>query len=171
MRIAPLHPWNIKPEEAARLQEELAAWVSPADREEPVRTVCGVDVYVREGTARAACVVLELPGLELRDRTVHSTPVSFPYIPGLLSFREIPPLIHALENLSVDPDLILADGHGLAHSRGFDLACHLGVLARTPCVGCAKSLLVGSCRKPAGARGSWEPLRLAHRLAAVGKMD
>ncbi|MFW6180719.1 MAG: endonuclease V [Spirochaetota bacterium] len=166
MRIAELHPWDLGPEEAARIQEKLAHRVRASGPNGPVRTVCGADVHVQEGTARAACVVLELPGLWLRARAVHSVPARFPYIPGLLSFREIPPLIPALEELPVTPDVLLVDGHGLAHPRGFGLACHLGVLARTPCVGCAKSLLVGSCREPAGERGSSESLY--HRGRVVG---
>jgi deoxyribonuclease V len=130
-----------------RLQESLRSLVVVAPLAlQSVRTVGGIDVgYLpRRDTAHAACVVLSYPDLEpIVDVTV-SVPVSFPYVPGLLAFREIPPVLAALEQLEELPDVWLVDGHGLAHPRRFGLACHLGVLLDRPVVGCAKKLFVGT---------------------------
>lgn len=164
MKVAELHTWNLDPDSAARLQERFAHKVRFLRVDKPFLTVCGTDVHVEGGVARSACVALGLPGLQLRDRAVHRMPVKFPYIPGLLSFREIPPLLPALKKLSVIPDVILVDGHGLAHPRRFGLACHLGVLTGTPCVGCAKSKLVGRHEELASERGSRELLYDENRV-------
>ncbi len=158
MKIATSHSWDITPEEARRVQEELAGKVVQEDRFSPVRTIGGVDIGERGGVARAACVVMSFPELEVVDCAVSSSPTSFPYVPGLLSFREIPALIPALEKLKVDPDLMLVDGQGFAHPRRFGLASHLGVLCSKPSIGCAKSKLLGSFREPGPERGSMECL-------------
>jgi deoxyribonuclease V len=121
--------------------------------------VAGVDVSIRDDTAQAAVVVLSLPDLTVVDEAIHRCEVPFPYVPGLLSFRETPPVLPALEHLSVTPDVLMTDSHGRAHPRRFGFACHLGVLLDRPTLGVAKSILVG---EPGGAlddeKGSRVPL-------------
>ena len=128
------------------IQRDLASRVSAADGfEAPLRYVGGVDISPpdADGIATAAVVLLELPDLRTVEVKVHRGKPCFPYVPGLLSFRETPLVLGALEQLETDPDIILADGQGLAHPRRFGIACHLGLLTDTPAVGCAKSILKG----------------------------
>jgi len=134
----------VSPDEAIRIQERLADEVDPAPRPDAVETVAGIDVSIRDDTAQAAVVVLTLPDLEVVDRAIHRCDVPFPYVPGLLSFRETPPVLPALEQLSVTPDVLMTDSHGRAHPRRFGFACHLGVLLDHPTLGVAKSILVGT---------------------------
>ena len=154
------HGWRLNPGEAAALQRELAPRVVLADDYEPPQRVAGVDVGFREGgkTTRAALAVLSLSGLETVETAVAECPTSFPYIPGLLSFREIPAVLQALSKLTVSPDLLLCDGQGLAHPRRFGLACHLGVLTDIPSIGVAKSRLIGVHDGPPKEKGQWVPL-------------
>jgi len=129
------------------------------DRLDPLRRVCGIDVqYARNGSACAAAVVVAFPGLEPVERSVAKRPVTFPYVPGFFSLREIPAALAALEGLRAKPDVLLCDGHGVAHPRRFGLACHLGILADLPSIGVAKSRLVGEHREPRFTRGAWAPL-------------
>jgi deoxyribonuclease V len=118
-----------------------------------------VDVSIRDDFAQAAVCVLSLPDLEPVDRAIHWQEIPFPYVPGLLSFRETPPVMQALKQLEVCPDVLMTDSHGLAHPRRFGFACHLGVLLDRPALGVAKSILVGD---PAGdldpEKGSHIPL-------------
>lgn len=126
------------------MQEELRGQV----RIEPiylekVKTVAGVDAGFGGGQVYAGVVLLDYPGLRVIERAVYRSPAAFPYIPGLLSFREAPASLEALARLKSQPDVLIVDGHGLAHPRRFGLACHLGVLSGLPAIGCAKSILVG----------------------------
>jgi deoxyribonuclease V len=138
------HPWDVSPDEAKALQTRLAPEVEAAPLPDDVETVAGVDVSIRDDTAQAAVAVLRLPDLEVVDRAVHRCDVPFPYVPGLLSFRETPAVLPALERLSTTPDVLMTDSHGLAHPRRFGFACHLGVLLDWPTLGVAKSILVGT---------------------------
>jgi deoxyribonuclease V len=126
-----------------------------------VRTVAGTDVGFERGggIARAAVAVLSFPQLELVDYAVARRQARFPYVPGLLSFREVPALLAALDQLRVRPDLLLCDGQGLAHPRRFGIACHLGLICRIPSIGVAKSRLIGNHGEPPQRRGAWVPLR------------
>jgi deoxyribonuclease V len=158
----PLHPWDLSPPEARALQERLAREVIQDDRLDPIRHVAGVDVGFprREGEeyARAAAVLFTYPELaRVADRVVEE-PVRYPYVPGLLSFREAPAILAALAGLPAPPDLILVDGQGRAHPRRFGIACHLGLLVDRPTLGCAKSPLVGRYAEPAPEVGAWSPL-------------
>lgn len=155
------HSWNLTPRAAIALQQRLRSKVVRLGRPRQVRTVAGTDVgFARGGgVARAAVAVLSFPQLELVDHAVARQQVRFPYVPGLLSFREIPALLTALNRLRVKPDLILCDGHGLAHPRRFGIACHLGVICGVPTIGVAKSRLIGEHAVPGGRRGAWVPLR------------
>jgi deoxyribonuclease V len=154
------HRWRLSPKQAIALQMRLAPRVERRDRLDEVRTVAGVDVGYDEerGMARAAVVALSFPGLRPVDWAVARVPVRFPYVPGLLSFREIPAALAAFERLRRMPDLILCDGQGIAHPRRFGIASHLGLLLDRPTIGVAKTRLVGEHRAPAQRRGAWTPL-------------
>ena len=152
------HPWNVTPEEAKRIQEKLRGQVCQEPRLGPVHTVAGVDVGFRGDTAIAAVAVLSYPELELVDHALAKLPVTFPYIPGLLAFREGPVVLEALARLRVEPDLLIFDGQGLAHPRRMGIASHIGVLMDKPSIGCAKSRLCGTHTEPGPERGDWVPL-------------
>lgn len=152
------HPWNLDPGEAVALQEQLAQHVQEVPLRAPPRTVAGIDVGVREEIARAALVILEFPDLVPTATATHEMPVPFPYVPGLLSFREVPVILKVLETLPSLPEVLICDGQGRAHPRRFGLASHLGVLLDHPTVGCAKSRLVGHYTSLAERRGAWVPL-------------
>lgn len=160
MRRRLRHGWRLSPKQAIALQLRLAPRVERRDRLGEVRTVAGVDVGYDEerGMARAAVVVLSVPDLRPVDWAVARVPVRFPYVPGLLSFREIPAALAAFERLRRMPDLILCDGQGIAHPRRFGIASHLGLLLDRPTIGVAKTRLVGEHRAPAGRRGAWTAL-------------
>jgi deoxyribonuclease V len=127
-----------------------------------VRYVAGLDVAygADDEELTGAAVVLRSDTLEVTDRVVVRERPRFPYVPGLFAFRELPPLLAALDRLTVRPELLVCDGYGLAHPRRFGLACHLGVLTGLPTIGVAKSRFVGSHATPAPARGAWSPILL-----------
>jgi deoxyribonuclease V len=158
--VRTLHEWNVTPREAIALQQRLRRRVLAEDRLGRVRHVAGTDAACeQEGRiTRAAVAVLSFPALELVDHAVVRLPTRFPYVPGLLSFREAPALLAALAQLEVRPDLILCDGHGLAHPRRCGLASHLGLWCNIPTIGVAKSRLCGAAREPPQRRGAWTPL-------------
>ncbi len=160
------HPWDVSAREAVAIQRRLAAQVRQERLRQPVETVAGIDVSIRGARAQAAVVVLALPGLEVVDRAVHAAAVPFPYVPGLLSFREVPVILPALERLGVRPDVLMTDGQGRAHPRRFGLACHLGVLLDVPALGVAKSLLTGTFENLGVEKGS--RASLVHRGEVVG---
>jgi deoxyribonuclease V len=161
MQLAVSHPWDLSVAEARALQLQLAEKVVAETTFDlsAVRTVAGVDVGFRDDVARAAVVVLGFPDLEPVDYALGRASVTFPYIPGLLTFREGPSVLNALEKLSIWPDLFVFDGHGLAHPRRFGLAAHMGVILDHASIGCAKSRLTGSHDEPGQVVGDWVPLR------------
>lgn len=146
---------------ARAVQEHLRNRVVREDRLGPVRTVAGIDVGFEDGgrTTRAAVVVLDFPGLTPVAQAISRSPTRFPYVPGYLSFRELPAVLDALDQLAMPPDLVLCDGQGLAHPRRFGLACHLGVVTDLPCIGVAKSRLIGSHAELPPDKGRWVALR------------
>lgn len=148
--VRDLHPWNVSVPEAKRIQERLREMVVVSPLEQQIRYVGGADVSFDRGSnvVHAAVVVLRFRDLSLVERKGRMEVVDFPYVPGLLAFREGPPVIHAWEELEHQPDAVLFDAHGFAHPRRFGLACHLGVIFDVPSVGCAKSVLVGSYDEP-----------------------
>lgn len=143
--MIPVSDWPTTPAAARAQQEQLRSRVIRHDDLGEVRRVAGLDVgFELQGTlTRAAVAVLSFPELALLESALVRRPTRFPYIPGLLSFREVPALLEALDRLSAPPDLLLCDGQGLAHPRRFGLACHLGVLSGLPSIGVAKSRLIG----------------------------
>ncbi|MGB2636797.1 MAG: endonuclease V [Candidatus Acidiferrum sp.] len=171
------HPWDVSTQEARKIQEELRELWEGKDRLGKIRTVAGLDAAfvltgsqgmraklnrwnrLREANRAIGCVVMyRFPEMEEVTRAYAVAPLEFPYIPGLLSFREIPLLLAALDKLEELPDLLFCDGQGFAHPRRFGIASHLGVLLDRPSIGCAKSILIGThgaLKKPAG---SWTGL-------------
>jgi deoxyribonuclease V len=164
----PTAEWPHRPAEACAVQERLRDRVVAADRLGPVRHVAGADAHYRAdgGNTVAAIVVLRFPDLAPHASASAARPTDFPYVPGLLSFREAPAVLDALRRLYPAPDLLLVDGQGVAHPRRFGIASHIGVLADIPTIGVAKSRLVGSYEEPAPERGAWAPLR--HRGERIG---
>ena len=160
MNLPISHRWDLSPAEARAIQYQLAERVIAETTFDPstLRTVAGVDVSVRGGVARAAVVVLRLADLEPVDAAVDGAPATFPYIPGLLTFREGPIVLRALERLTIWPDLLVFDGQGMAHPRRIGLAAHMGVILDHPSIGCAKSRLIGTHAEPGNDVGDWEPL-------------
>ncbi|MGI9060778.1 MAG: deoxyribonuclease V [Ktedonobacteraceae bacterium] len=163
MTNTPLHEWNLQPAVAMSLQKELAARVIHTDQlPDEIRLVAGVDMALNEETnmARAAVVLLSYPTMEIVERHVYEEPVRMPYIPGLLSFREIPCILGAFAQLSTQPDLVMVDGQGIAHPRYLGIASHLGLWLDLPTIGCAKSILRGKYDEQAlgDEVGAWLPL-------------
>lgn len=156
----PLHSWRLTPQEARTLQATLAQRVQIEPLKGRPRRIAGLDAALsRDGTRMVGAVVLwDLDTGSVLEEAVAWSPLAFPYVPGLLSFREAPALLAALGRLRLSPDLLLCDGQGLAHPRKFGLACHLGLLCDLPSVGCAKSRLVGDATDPGSQKGSFTPL-------------
>ncbi len=157
----PSHPWPQTIAEARALQQQLRAQVVTRDRFREIKYVAGVDVgFENAGTvARAAVAVLDFPALTPRTHAIARRAVTFPYVPGFLSFREIPVVLDALAQLRVEPDVLLCDGQGIAHPRRLGIASHLGVLTDLPTVGVAKSRLIGTFGALAQEKGAHAPLR------------
>ena len=160
MEYLRLHRWRVTPREAARIQVRIRERLELTDRLSRIRTVAGADLAfdMARNRAIAGVVVYRYPEMEEIERVCGESPITFPYVPGLLSFREIPALLKVFARLRNAPDLIFYDGHGYAHPRRFGIACHLGVLLDCPTIGCAKSLLVGTHGDLPQRAGSWIPL-------------
>lgn len=165
---ANLHEWDVTPEHAIALQQTLRNQIILTDDFAEIRYVAGVDVgFEASGTiTRAAVAVLSLDSLQLVDRAIARRPTGFPYIPGLLSFREVPAILDAMNHLTLRPDLLLVDGMGTAHPRRFGIACHLGLLTQLPALGVGKSRLVGTHAELGNDRGDTQPL--IHQGETIG---
>jgi deoxyribonuclease V len=158
VRPAFTHPWDVSTAEAREIQRQLLGRVrvEPLDRQPGI--VAGIDVSIKVGQARAAVVLLRRSDLAPFQAVTAEMPVAFPYVPGLLAFREGPAVLAALEQLEHQPDVLMFDAQGLAHPRRMGLATHLGVLLDLPAVGCAKSRLCGAHVEPDEQKGCWTPL-------------
>jgi deoxyribonuclease V len=156
--MKPLHPWKVTPEEAIRIQENLRHRSNLQKTFSRVRTIGGGDVsYQKEGNFLfGAMVVLSFPQMETLDVSTACGRISFPYLPGLLTFREGPILIKTFQKLRIRPDILIFDGQGIAHPRGIGLATHLGIWFNLPSIGCAKTPLLGEPDTPRLAKGSFE---------------
>jgi len=165
-----MHSWNLTPKEAVQLQRKLKNSIQTDIPFKRPRLVAGVDVaYLPQAKQSiASVVVLSYDGLETVESTVARSDTPFPYIPGLLSFREIPVILKAIEKLSSLPDLIYVDGHGQAHTRRFGIASHLGLWLKHPTIGIGKSRLCGEFRKPSQRRGS--STNLIHQGEVIGRV-
>jgi deoxyribonuclease V len=161
MKIPPVpHKWTVTPRQAIAIQKQLASRVVKSRPRKAIRFVAGADAAFPKGGKQvvAAVVLWDLEQRIVLEEHVAVRKLTFPYVPGLLSFREAPAVLAALRKLRQNPDCLMMDGHGLAHPRRFGIACHVGVICRTPTIGCAKSRLTGFHDEPDLARGSWTPL-------------
>lgn len=156
----PPHNWNVSPQQAIVIQRKLAARVERSGGAAEIRLVAGTDAaFSRDGRACIAGVVLwDMQERQVVERHIARAPLRFPYIPGLLTFREAPAILAALRRLDRAPDLLLCDGQGIAHPRRIGIASHLGVIIGLPAAGCAKSRLVGTYAEPGPGKGSCAPL-------------
>lgn len=168
MELCLRHDWDLTPEQAIALQQNLRQDILTTDDLGSVSTVAGIDVGFEESgnITRAAVAVLSFPELRLVEQAIARRPTCFPYVPGLLSFREVPAVLDALQNLSTTPDLLLCDGQGTAHPRRFGIACHIGLLTGLPAIGVGKSLLVGKHTEVPDQKGAWVPLQ--HKGDTIG---
>lgn len=154
------HPWGLTEDEALYLQQTLAAKVIRSDQLDEVKLIAGTDVAYDKHSDKlvAAVVILDANSLEMVESASAEDQAQFPYIPGLFSFRELPPLVKAFSKLKSKPDLVVCDGQGIAHPRRFGLASHLGVIFDVPTIGCGKSRLIGTHADPDITRGALAPL-------------
>lgn len=171
VRIRNIHPWRLSYAGAVNVQERLRSMVElrPLSLRR-IRAVAGSDLAIDKRRKRvvAAVVVMSFPGLEVIETRTVASPLDFPYIPGLLSFREIPALIKCLRRVRAGFDVMLCDGQGIAHPRGVGIASHLGILIDTPTVGCAKSRLVGEHDEPGRRKGDYT--RLIYEGKQIGSV-
>jgi deoxyribonuclease V len=153
------HRWNVSVDEALAIQKRLRAEIPVAEpiALDQIHTVAGVDVSYRE-IGRAAIAVFSFPDLTLIEQVIATKEAPFPYVPGLLAFREGPVALAALERLRIRPDVLLFDAQGYAHPRRLGLARHLGAYLDQPSIGCAKSRLIGAYEDPGSEPGAWSPL-------------
>lgn len=166
MKYRELHRWDVSPKEAVQIQHRLKDMIDPVWAGGPVETLAGTDVgFPDKRTVRAAVVVLTWPDLQVVETRATTRPCAFPYVPGLLAFREVPGLLAALSKLETEPDLLLCDGQGIAHQRRMGLAAHVGILLGRPVIGCAKSVLFGTFEEPPHAKGS-----VSHMLDKQGEI-
>lgn len=161
MKYQRLHSWRVTPREAVQIQSRLRSQIELADRLPQVRRVAGADMAfdLDANRAIAGVVIYAFPQMEEIERVWAETEITFPYVPGLLSFREAPALLKVFARVKNAPDLIFCDGHGYAHPRRFGITSHLGLLLDTPTIGCAKSLLIGTHEPLPADAGAWTPLR------------
>lgn len=164
-----LHDWNLTPKEAVALQRELAGSIDVQSPLQQYELVAGCDISYnrRSPVMYAAVVVVRVPTLEVVEQSVVCMEVKFPYVPGLLSFREAPPIIAAWERLQCEPDVIMLDGQGIAHPRRFGLACHIGLWLEKPAFGCAKTRLTGEYDEPGAEMADTSPLRIGTEQVGV----
>lgn len=162
MSAAPLHAWNLSPEAAAKVQSELRARLVLRWDGREVKTIGGVDMSLKGGNAHAATAVLRFPELTPIQGVAADAPLVFPYIPGLLAFREGPAILAAWERLDPKPDLLMFDGQGIAHPRGIGIASQMGLWLERPTIGVAKSRLCGRHAEPGPKRGDTAELHDEH---------
>ena len=159
---------DITPSEAIQLQQDMREKVQLTRLQHPITTIAGADISFNKfsDVVYAGIIVLSYPGMQVIEKATAVTRISFPYIPGLLAFREVPALVEAWNKLRQKPDLLVLDGHGIAHPRRVGIATHFGILANTPAIGCAKSLLVGSYETPANEQ--FATADLVHKGEKIG---
>ena len=163
-----LHDWNLSPTEAIALQKRLREQLRIEPLASSVRTVAGADISFNKHSplVYAGIVVLRLPELDIVEEAGVETEVHFPYISGLLSFREMPALLQAWAMLKTEPDAVMLDGQGIAHPRRIGIGAHFGLFVERPTFGCAKSVLCGQFKEPSIERGNWSPME--HRDEVIG---
>jgi len=154
------HDWDLTPREAIKIQEQMRSLVRIEPLAREINTIAGADLSYNKfsKTIYSGIVVLRFPDLQIIESAGVRSTTKFPYVPGLLSFRETPSLLEAWDSLKTKPDLLMLDGQGFAHPRRFGLACHVGVILEVPTIGCAKSILLGEFAELAPEQGSQSPL-------------
>ncbi len=162
------HDWNLSPSEAVALQNQLRTEIKIQPFGQPIRYIGGTDLSFNkfEDDLYAGIVLLDYETMQVVGRSLVKTKMTFPYVPGLLSFREIPALIEAWEQLPIQPEVIMVDGHGIAHPRRMGIATHFGLVIEKPTMGCAKKILAGRFEEPAVEKGSTSPI--LHRQEQIG---
>jgi deoxyribonuclease V len=168
MHFKHLHTWDLTPTEAVQLQRDLAGQIDVRTPLKKWKTVAGADISYRkfDPTLYASVVVVRVSDGEIIETSDVVRQASFPYVPGLLSFRESPAVLDAFAELKTRPDVVMIDGQGYAHPRRMGIACHLGLWLGIPTVGCAKSRLCGTHREPGPRRGALA--RLVDRKEQIG---
>jgi len=161
--INKLQSTHIDPKEAIRLQIKASRYITESPLDTPPATIGGFDLSF-PNNARAAAIVIESSTMETIEEVLEDMPVTMPYIPGLLAFREAPVILRAYNSLKAKPDVIMIDGHGRAHPRRFGIACHVGLILRKPSIGVAKSLLIGNAEEPGDNKGDWKPITLGNEV-------
>ena len=159
MKIRQIHKWNIPPKEAIKLQYELQKYIKIKRLEKEPEILAACDVAFREGKALGAVIVMDANALNVLQIIKKEKEINYPYVPGLLTFREAPVLIECFSDLKFNPDIFIFDGQGLAHPRKMGLATHMGILINKPSIGCAKSILFGSYKLPSPKKGSYSYLK------------
>ncbi len=161
MKYRKLHPWKVTPQQALKIQADLAKMVVLKKDFDQIKRIAGVDASYHLATKRiySGIIIYSFPDLSLLEQRYASRRIEFPYVPGLLTFREGPAILAAFEKLKKAPDLIIFDGQGIAHPRGMGLATHMGILLNLPSIGCAKSRLIGEYTQPANRVGAYSCLK------------
>jgi deoxyribonuclease V len=169
MKVLKLHRWDLSYQQAIELQNRLAEKVRIAAIRKKPQIIAGLDCAFSKDEKRilAVAIVMKLPSLEVIEVRDECLEVKFPYIPGLLSFREAPVCIEAVRKLKTEPDLFIIDGQGIAHPRRLGLACHLGLFFDKPTIGCAKSRLIGTFKEPAAQKGKYSLLKDKEKIIGV----
>ena len=157
MKYKFLHPWNITPKEGIEVQKRLVEQLVFDNDKFPIEKICGTDVsYERsKNMLFSAVIVLKYPGMKIIEEQTAIMESTFPYVPGLLSFREVPVLLKAFDKVKYVPDIVICDGHGIAHPRGIGLASHLGLILDLPTIGCAKKRLFGEYSEIGNTKGDY----------------
>lgn len=168
IKYADLYPWDVDPKQAIDIQRMISRKVVASDSFSEIKTVAGADVSFNKGedVGYAGVVVMAYPDLKVIETKCVQMRITFPYVPGLLAFREAPLLLSAFKLIEQEPDLVIFDGQGLAHQRRAGIASHIGVLLDKPSIGCAKTRLVGEYVEPELVRGSYSDL--VHNGQVVG---
>jgi deoxyribonuclease V len=164
-----MHRWDVSVEEAIAIQKDLRQKVIKENQLEfsQIKTVAGIDASYKDDLGKAAIVIYSFPDLQLVDRATAALPISFPYVPGLLSFREAPAVLEAYAKLQTKPDVLIFDGQGIAHPRRLGIAAHLGIYLDMPGIGCAKSRLIGTYTEPGNNQGDFSYLRDGEEILGV----
>jgi len=160
MKIKSLHDWRVNTKKARELQEQLREKIIFKPLKKNIKIVAGCDVSFakKSNEIYAGVVIMQLPGMQVIEKKFKKGITGFPYIPGFLSFREIPVLAKVFQKIECHPELILCDGQGMAHPRFFGLACHLGLILNMPTIGCAKSRLVGDAEDVGLSKGDYSDI-------------
>lgn len=162
-----LHSWEVNPQEAIKIQKDLKSNISLKKSFSKINKIAGADVSYYQNKMIAGVVIFEFPNLKIVERQSFISTVNFPYIPGLLTFREGPSLLAAFKKIKNDPDIILFDGQGIAHPRRMGIATHLGLFLDKPTIGCAKSKLSGKYTSVGEEKGDYTLLKEGKEVLGV----